>query len=403
LKTRFAVAVLAACLGLNALATAATLKGTARNGTTGKPAAGDEVVLINLSEAGMDESARAQTDSAGRFSFTIADTQTPRLVRTIHQGVSYHKLAPAGATSVEVEVYDAATKLDGVTAIADVQRFQAEGETLQVIEQIAVRNASSPPRTLSRPFEIHLPPEAQIDSGMVQTGRGQPLKSMPLPGSEKGRYYFSSPLRPGDTRFQVVYRLSYKGVAVIEPKSLYPLERFVIVLPNSMKFEPKTAKNFQPGFSKTGDIVQVASAVKPGQPLTFQISGAGTLSEIQRTQPEKAQGGETAARPGGGLGAPIELPDPLQRDRWLILGGLALVLTAGAVFVGRRPAAAKNTSDVLARNGKPQRSQIRALATRENAVLRFRERNHRESALLQQRRILESPVGLDLRQRSRGR
>ena len=49
-------------------AAAATLTGVVRNGTTGQPAAGVTVVLINL-QVGMDEAGSTKTDAQGRFEF----------------------------------------------------------------------------------------------------------------------------------------------------------------------------------------------------------------------------------------------------------------------------------------------------------------------------------------------
>ena len=339
--------LLATLLAVGTSASAADLTGTVVNGTTHKPAAGDEVVLLTLSNGAVSESARAKTDGAGRFRFTIPDPPAPRLVRVVHQGIAYERIVQPGANSVAVQVFDVAKKLDGITGTLDVQRFQATGDTLQVIEQIAVRNASNPPRTLmkDRSFEIQLPPEAQVDSAMAQPAGGQPLTTMPTPGEQKGRYYISFPLRPGYTRFQFVYRLPYRGEAVIEPRILYPLEQFVVALPKSMKFEAKTAGIFQPTPAKTGDNVQMTAAVKPGQPLAFRVSGTGTLAELQGGQQE-ARGGQTAS-PGGGPGPPTKSPTPPKpptplRDSYILVG-LAVVLAAGAVYVyvARRSAVAR--------------------------------------------------------------
>ena len=49
-----------------------TLSGTVTNGTTGKPAAGDQVILINLTN-GMDVAANTKADSAGKFSFKLGE------------------------------------------------------------------------------------------------------------------------------------------------------------------------------------------------------------------------------------------------------------------------------------------------------------------------------------------
>ena len=51
----------------------------------------------------------------------------------------------------------------------------------------------------------------------------------------------------------------------------------------------------------------------------------------------KGEGGAQANnRPGGGLGPPIDAPDPLQQYRWWILGGIAAALILGGVYVAVR-------------------------------------------------------------------
>jgi hypothetical protein len=139
----------------------------------------------------------------------------------------------------------------------DVERLEATDETLEIKQLITVRNQSRPARTLmnDRPFEIQLPADAHLESGMVQIEDGQPLKQKPMPAEQKGQYYFVSPIRPGDTRFAVVYRLPYNGEALIEPQIRNPLERFVIMMPKSMKFAPKTMDVFQPMLGTTPDNV----------------------------------------------------------------------------------------------------------------------------------------------------
>jgi hypothetical protein len=44
----------------------------------------------------------------------------------------------------------------------------------------------------------------------------------------------------------------------------------------------------------------------------------------------------TDNRPGGGLGPPIEAPDPLDKYRAWILGGFGVVLVAGAIYITQR-------------------------------------------------------------------
>ena len=301
-------------------------------------ASGDEVVLLNLAQ-GMEEAARTKTDSKGNFSFKLPAGDAPHLIRVIHQGVTYHRMAEPGVKALTVEVYEAATQLEGISAIMDVERFEATSDQLEVKQLITVRNASQPPRTLmnDRPFEIQLPPDAHVQSGLVQVGDGEPLKQKPVAAEQKGHYFFVFPVRPGDTRFAVVYRLPYDGKALIEPTIRNPLEKFVVMLPNSMQFEPKAAGVFHPMPGTTPDNVQGTEAATAEQTVAFRITGTGTLKELEgRRHAKQADDTDTATRPGGGLGPPIEEPDPLQKYRWQILAGLAVLLVSGAAHVARK-------------------------------------------------------------------
>jgi hypothetical protein len=50
------------------------------------------------------------------------------------------------------------------------------------------------------------------------------------------------------------------------------------------------------------------------------------------------EAGAAGARPGGGIGNPINTPDPLSKYKGWILGGLALLMVVTAAFLLRKPA-----------------------------------------------------------------
>ena len=77
----------------------------------------------------MEIAANTKADSNGKFSFKLTGGAGPHLIRAVHQGVTYHQIAPPGVSSVEVNVYDVATKVTGLTVTADVIRFQADSGT----------------------------------------------------------------------------------------------------------------------------------------------------------------------------------------------------------------------------------------------------------------------------------
>jgi hypothetical protein len=330
-------------------ASAQTLSGKVRNRTTSKPARGDDVVLLSLGQ-GMEESGRTQTDANGNFSVKLDNATSPHLVRISHQGVTYYRMAPPGTTSVEVQVYDVAKKVDGVSVTADVMRFRAQGSELQCIQLFAVNNASDPPRTQmsDQSFEFYLPNGAQLDQSMAMTAGGQPINSAPVPQKQKNRYAFLFPLRPGETQFQVSYHMPYSGEASFDLKTLYGAQHFVVVLPKTMQFTAGPGATFQSMQDprESDAVVQVASNTTAGHPLAFKISGTGTMSdESEKTKGRGTPSGGTqtsgavagrVSRPGGGLGPPIDAPDPLQKYRWYILGGLGILLVAGAVHIFSR-------------------------------------------------------------------
>ncbi|MGA2967192.1 MAG: carboxypeptidase regulatory-like domain-containing protein [Terriglobales bacterium] len=350
-------AFLAAILSLAfASAFTQTLTGTVTNGTTGKAAAGDEVILINIAN-GMDVAGSTKADSSGKFSFKLTDSAGPHLIRAVHQGVNYHQMAPPGTNSVDVQVYDVAAKVNGLSVTADVMRFQSGGGTLQGIRLFVVSNTSSPATTQmgDRNFEFYLPPGAKIEQLQARAPNGQPIPADAAPEAEKGRYAIAFPLRPGETQFQLEYTLPYTGEIKIDPKPLYPAEHVVVVLPKTMQFTAANGASFQSmqDPSQGDSNVEVAQQTKPGQALGFTLKGNGVITEspgetasgaAQQQEQMPPQGGDMRSnenrssdnRPGGGLGAPIDAPDALQKYQWLILGGFGLLLALGGWMVTRR-------------------------------------------------------------------
>lgn len=343
----------------SAFAFGQTLTGTVNNVTVNKPGAKDDVVLLKLGQ-GMEEAGRTKTDSRGNFSFKLDDTQSPHLVRVIHQGVTYHRLAPPGTTSVEVQVYDSAEKVPGIATAADITHLQTSQGKLIVQRMFSVQNSSQPPRTEmnDRSLEFYLPDGANIVQGSAMTAGGQPLALSPVPvGSSKDhRYTFIFPLRPGDTRFEVDYELPYSGKGDISVKLAAPVQQLIVIVPKTMQLTPAPGSPFQ-GASDPDEpdaIVQMASNVAAGQSLSVRVAGEGSFPSQSadsgqpaqnQSGPSEGSGASPASSPGGGLGPPIDAPDPLQKYRWYVLGGLAgtLILAAGGIAL-RQQSSARNAA-----------------------------------------------------------
>jgi len=368
--TKLAKSALLAAIVSLALAQAAaqTLTGTVTNGTTNKPAVGDEVIIINLAN-GMDVGGSTKVDSSGKFSFKIT-VPGPHLIRAVHQGVNYHQMAPPGVNTADVQVYDVATKVTDLSVTADVIRFQADSGTMQGIRLFVVSNTSSPPKTQMNDhnFEFYLPAGAKIEQLQARAPNGQPISADAVPDpektSEKNRYAIAFPLRPGETQFQVEFTLPYSGEIKIDPKPLYPAAHLVIVLPKTMQFKAANPSSYQSMQDPNqGDSnVEVAQQTKPGQQLGFTLKGNGVITEspgetasgAAQQQEQQTQGRDNRSsdnRPGGGLGVPIDAPDALQKYRWPILFGFAVLLGIGGWVVTKRQTGASVAATSAAKPG----------------------------------------------------
>jgi hypothetical protein len=324
-------------------ALAATITGTGTNGTNNKPSAGDDVILVSLQQR-MQETARTKTDAHGHYSIDVPD-QGMHLIRVDHQKASYFQPAPPSTTTVDVQVFDVAATVSGITTEANVIRVETDPQGLHVTQSYFVKNDSTPPRTQfsNHSYEIYLPPDAKIEGAAAMGPGGMPVASSPAPMGEKGHYTYLFPLRPGETQFQVTYSLPYSGSAKFAPKLAGSADNVVVMVPKSMTFTPEPSTPYQPINDDINAQTFVAKNVSSTQALGFSVSGSGALPrDVQTAQGANGQPGAPAAtddsRPGGGLGNPIDTPDPLNKYKWWILSGVGLLLVIAAAFFLRRPA-----------------------------------------------------------------
>ena len=254
---------------------ASSITGTVTNKTSNKPAAGDDVVLIRLSQ-GMQESTRTKTDARGRFSLELPDDGV-HLVRVTHEKANYFRPAPPGTTKVDVDVFDAAAKVDGVVGEADVLRIQTDesGKTLRVVQNFFVKNDSDPPKTQfsDRPFEFYLPAGAVVQGSAALGPGGMPVQASPVPLEEPNHYAFIFPIRPGETRFQVTYQLPYNGSLKLAPRLVLPTDTVAVILPKNMSFQGGASTPYAAMNDDVSVQTFVARGAAPSQPLEFTVSG----------------------------------------------------------------------------------------------------------------------------------
>src|SRR5690348_13534819 len=119
------------------------INGTVRNQTSGKAAAGDEVILLRL-QNGMEEEAKTRVDAAGAFSLPLSATDVPHIVRVVHQGVNYDQTTN-GKGPLTIAVFDAVTHIRDLLGTLGIAQVESDGETLKVTEMYSIANDSVPP------------------------------------------------------------------------------------------------------------------------------------------------------------------------------------------------------------------------------------------------------------------
>lgn len=343
------------------ITSAESVSGIITNRTSNKPSAGDDVVLIRLAQ-GMQESTRTKSDSRGHYILEVPE-QGLHLVRVTHDKVNYFKPFQADAKTVDVDVYTSSAKVEGVVGEADVMRLQTDedGKTLHVVEVFFVKNDSSPPKTQfgERAFEFYLPNGAKVEGSGALAPGSMPVQATPIPLEDPNHYAFVFPLRPGETRFQVSYTLSYSGRLQLAPRPALAMDTVAIILPKAMTFQAGPSRIYNSIQDGVDAQTFVARNVEPTQALGFTVTGSGQLprdsepaassNQSPNRAPDESGGAASDTRPGGGLGNPVDPDgknDPWAKYRWWIIGAIGLAMVAGAGLMLRRPAAGNGVSVV---------------------------------------------------------
>ena len=333
---------------LSAGAFAAQITGTVTNGTTNKPSSGDEVVLLSLAN-GMNEVAKTRTDSQGHYTLNVPDEGAPHLVRVARQSVHYFKQAPPGATTADVTVYDAATQLAGVAADARVMHLQANAGSLDVSEMYMLQNQSQPPRSQigTQTFAITLPDGAELDHASVTGLSGMPTTVAPVPSGVKNRYAFDFAIRPGNTRFDVVYRMPYSGSYEFSLTPETSLNELGVLLPKSMKFTG-ISPTFAQDSDEAGLAVYFAKNVLPNQAVRFSVAGEGLIGAQSAGGQPAADGSAASTQGGSRSGSTRDLQ---------IQGAILFLILVGVFVMWRVIAARKSRPDSGIRTAEDPRSQ----------------------------------------------
>jgi len=325
-------------------ASAGTLSGTVKNGTTGKPVAHQTVVLLSPM-GGMQEITAVDTDAQGRFQFNAPEIgQGPLLVRVPYQNVRYHQSVTPGRDSVDITVFDSTAPASAMHIASRTIIFQPNGSRLLVGEEFQIQNDTNPPATYANAkgtFEFGIPDGAQIGQVSTTAPGSLPVTQGTIDRA-KNRFALDFAIKPGESNIRVTYELPYDGDrASVRPVTLAPTPRAMIAAPVGVQI---SGDGFAPAGTDQGFTLLTRENLASGAAFSVSLSGAAQV-QAQSQQPERSQ---PAGRDSGSSGAPAadsisEISPRLSSFQWIILGGMGLFFLAGFFFLMRQPAVAVQT------------------------------------------------------------
>jgi hypothetical protein len=342
-RARFATqfAILAAMFAMAvAGAQAGTLHGTVKNGTTSKPGAGVEVILIQL-QGGMQPVANTKSDEQGQFSFDNPTLGTaPMLVRAVFHGVNFHQPVPPGRNDVEIEVFEPTQDAKTISVPTHIVIFQPNGSRLTVGEEYSVMNNANPKQAYFRAdgnFEFALPDGATIQQAAAWGPSGMPVVQATI-DKTKNRYAIAYAFRPGESGVRFSYELPYPGnAASIKIPTVYPDAKLLVLGAPSLQV---TGDGLEPNGQEQGMNIYGRGPLAKGSVYTVSVSGTAP--------PPNARGGgdsdgggqqEQGGAAQAGQVTVTQIPGRLDVLKWPLVVGFLGMFALGAILLARKPVA----------------------------------------------------------------
>jgi hypothetical protein len=340
--TRVVLACLFVCLATSP-SFAGTVIGTVTNGTTGKPAAGVDVILIQL-QGTMVPVAQTKTDANGHYELDDpALGSSPMLIRAVYRGVNYHEPATPGKTTVDIEVFEPTEKPGAFSVTARAIILEPSGSDLIVNEEYLITNKTQPPVAFYKPgdsFEFTVPADAQLGDVSVVGTSGMPVKQEPA-NKGKNLRAIDFPFRPGDSSVRLSYKIAYPGnQASLKFTSPYSIDRVAVFAPPGMQVSGDgfTSAGQQQGFDVFMRESAAANSIE-----AVSVSGTGPMPQSGSSDASADDTQNPSVNSRADSGAPVPsaslttLPARLDSVRWYIVGGFAAIFALGLIYIWRQP------------------------------------------------------------------
>ena len=336
----FYAAILLCAIGPVAnIAQAGTVHGTVKNGTTGKPAPGVAVMLIQL-QGGMQPVANTQSDAQGQFTFDNPNLGAqPMLVRAVYRGINFHQPVPPGKSDVEVAVYEPTRDPKAIAVTTRVVFFQPNGTTLIVGEEYSLQNDTKPPEAYFRAdgnFDFSIPEGAQLQQVAASGPAGMPVVQAPV-DKGKGHFAIAYAFRPGENTVRYSYEIPYPNntASVKIPSSTYAARRLLVVAPPSVQI---AGEGLQAGGQEQGMAIYGRENLAANTTIAVNISGTAPPPGANSAA-DQNQGGQETQGSAAASANIQQVPGRLDVLKWPLVAGFIGVFAVGAILLARKPVA----------------------------------------------------------------
>jgi hypothetical protein len=305
----------------------AAVDGVVVNGTTGQPQPNTVVMLIQPTQAGMQNLGTTKTDAQGKFSFDNNNDQGPRLIQAIFQGVQYNKMVPPGmpSTGVQIPVFASTNKAGTARETQHFIVLQPGDKEMTVSEGLLYLGDST--LTYYDPVNgsvrFYVPPEAKGPIGVtVNPAGGMPIQRPALKTTVPNIYKIDYPVRPGETRFDLNYAVPTTSPMIFTDQLLHADASSNLVVPN--------------GVTVKSDDLELVGQEPKTQASIYRIKTASFKVEVDGTGIVQAQ----SEGSGDDNGQPQvqEVNPRIYESMYWILGMAFAILGLGSVLLSRNAA-----------------------------------------------------------------
>jgi len=358
-----------------AIAEAGTVHGTVMNGTTGKAAAGIELILIQL-QGGMQDVAHSKSGAQGEFTFDHPGLGAqPMLVRAVYHGINFNHAVPPGTTTAQVDIYEPSKDVKTINVPSHVVIFQPNGAALIVGEEYQIENKSKPPVAYFRSdggFDFALPEKGKLQQVAAAGPAGMPVMQVPI-DKKNNHYSIAFAFRPGDNSVRYSYELPYTGnAATVKIPTIYPGGRLLVVAPPSVQI---SGDGLTPGGQEQGMNLYGRQDVPAGTLVAVSVSGTAPPPDANAGAEQQGQQGQGRdAEQGGGDSSGVsiqQVPGRLDVLKWPLVVGFICVFGLVAFLLARKPVvvvAGPAPVEEKAPDAKPKKSKPSAPSAPRSAV-----------------------------------